>query len=825
MISNRDVESMRYLDQWLDYVDTDKDGVLPLFEPVKRDYRVPTLETIDRADIPPSVANVALDGDVSCLRKLSNSAELRRTFELLNNVNQSTRLRDVCAEMINISIHDTGSIDRLIASKTILHFLPQAPFLTELYLRSQLWELTMESLSGESDTVLQRLCNQLILHINRMQNLTRPLLTIVLRELKQISIQHLVELSELVALTVEHPEFALDVLLECIEPECSRLILATPHQSQQLVKCLSGIALDHIEEASSGRTTTQQTFDLVRDGFNEGFEVVKTTLRIDAPGGHPRTGDHIRLIATSRPTNAPFDRPHTMDALVISSGQGIVRFRCFHQVPGFVSESAWKLRHCGSFVTSKAMFDAVAALYATKAASCRLYRQLIGTKGDARGAAMEPELEQIPHPDLNLSQNKALAAVVHYPLTLLWGPPGTGKTHTVVRILKQLLTAHPDDRFLVTAPTHNAVDNLMQRFIQESGPKLTKREPLRVSTDVSRVNSALRQYTCDAMVGRDLSEGFAGRSQAQKKVKESSLVFTTCAGAGLGLLRPEEFGIVIVDEASQITEPGTLIPLTKGCQRAVLVGDHVQLRSTVQRHAALTGFDISLFERLYTSPDREDVAKVMLDTQYRMHPDLCAFSSNAFYEGKLQTAPALHQLKVPQTQFPWPQAARKVFVSCADTEDIGRQSKSNQGQVRVCKTVCSLLRAAKAPDAPENATASSKADEPDIAILTPYTRQRELLQKALPAFTVSSIDGFQGREADIVVFVTVRSNAHHDIGFLSDMRRLNVVMTRARACVIIIGHRDTLVRQSDGSGDEESKRIWKELVNSCEVVDIAEPSG
>jgi superfamily I DNA and/or RNA helicase len=383
--------------------------------------------------------------------------------------------------------------------------------------------------------------------------------------------------------------------------------------------------------------------------------------------------------------------------------------------------------------------------------------------------------------------------------------------------LKRLLADYTEHRFLVSAPTHNAVDNLMQRFIQEDGAKAASQAPLRVSTDVGKVASALKPFTCDALVGKDLSAGFAGRGEAQKRVKASRIIFTTCTGAGLGLLRTEDFGVVIVDEASQITEPGTLVPLAKGCKRAVLVGDHVQLRATVQRSAVLTSFDMSLFERLYTAPDRKGVAKVMLDTQYRMHPDLCAFSSNTFYEGKLQTATNLDRLAIPQSQFPWPLSCRKIFVPCTDTEDIGRVSKSNQGQVRLCKRICQLLNAVprKTNDGPM--VQSKKAD---IAILTPYTRQRQLLETSLKDHTVSSIDGFQGREAEIVIFVTVRSNAHHEIGFLSDMRRLNVVMTRAKAGVVIIGHRDTLVQQGNETGDQESKRIWRELLVSCEKVEI-----
>jgi superfamily I DNA and/or RNA helicase len=278
-------------------------------------------------------------------------------------------------------------------------------------------------------------------------------------------------------------------------------------------------------------------------------------------------------------------------------------------------------------------------------------------------------------------------------------------------------------------------------------------------------------------------------------------------GSGLGLLRTENFDIVIIDEASQLTEPATLIPLVKGCSRAVLVGDHVQLRATVQKNAILTGFDVSLFERHYNLPERKGVAKVMLDTQYRMHRSICDFSSEEFYDSRLKTGVLDDDRPIPPSQFPWPQDTRLVFIECASPEDIGKQSKANPGQVELCKRVIRLL-----------STVSSPEQKPStIAILTPYTRQKELLQSSIPNIEISSIDGFQGREANVIVFVTVRSNVHGELGFLTDMRRLNVVMTRAETGVVIIGNKSTLTTGMDG---EKSKEVWRRLIGRCGVVDL-----
>ena len=312
------------------------------------------------------------------------------------------------------------------------------------------------------------------------------------------------------------------------------------------------------------------------------------------------------------------------------------------------------------------------------------------------------------------------------------------------------------------------------------------------------------------MFGKDLNENLAGRRKAQKQISQCRLIFTTCIGAGLGLLRTELFDTVVIDEASQQTEPQSLVPLAKGCSKAVLVGDHVQLRATVIKHAKLVDFEVSLFERLYSSPDNNRfLRKVMLDTQYRMQTSICAFSSAEFYEGRLKTAVQDSKRPLHPPSFPWPceqsgKLTRMFFLQCSATEDLGRRSKSNQGQVVLTKEICKLLR--PQPNGIDPSTI------PSVAVLAPYSRQVEMLMNLRTSgIMVNSIDGFQGQEADVVVFVTTRCNVHAIIGFLDDMRRLNVVLTRARCACIIIGDRATL---TGGDPSDEATRTWKRLLDS-----------
>ena len=339
----------------------------------------------------------------------------------------------------------------------------------------------------------------------------------------------------------------------------------------------------------------------------------------------------------------------------------------------------------------------------------------------------------------------------------------------------------------------------------------------------------MRPYTCDAMMGKELAEDFKAQKVARKRIQGARLVFTTCIGAALGLLRNEEFDTVIIDEASQQTEPMTLVPLVKGCAKAILVGDHVQLRATVQPLAQLQDYDVSLFERLYHEAG-PSFQKVMLDSQYRMHREICSFSSEEFYDGRLRTAVPDDTRSLPESQFPWPVSqhggaakSRMVFVQCSSVEDIGRKSKGNAGQAKLCQSICTKLLTSPTsslpPSSSTSSSSSSQAPSYSIAVLTPYTRQVEILRPLLPsAITVSSIDGFQGREADIVVFVTVRCNVHGEIGFLQDLRRLNVVMTRAKIGCIVIGDRATLTGGTEGG---ESVMTWRRLIAKLDEVVMA----
>lgn len=257
------------------------------------------------------------------------------------------------------------------------------------------------------------------------------------------------------------------------------------------------------------------------------------------------------------------------------------------------------------------------------------------------------------------------------------------------------------------------------------------------------------------------------------------------------------FDRVLVDEATQATEPAVLVPLMRGCRQLVLVGDHCQLPPTVlSTRAEEEGHGVPLFSRMVAC----GVPPFMLDTQYRMHPCIAMFPSDLFYGGKLQNGVTAPERR-PLAGFPWPREEFPVaFIPVQGIEMDDGVSKYNELEAEAaCRAVQALLE-------------GGQCTVSDIAVCTPYAAQARLIRRMTrrlvntngpPYIEVSSVDGFQGREKEAVVFSAVRSNDYGAIGFTSDWRRVNVSFTRARRALIVIGNDVTLRR-----GDPDTWMPW-----------------
>lgn len=411
-------------------------------------------------------------------------------------------------------------------------------------------------------------------------------------------------------------------------------------------------------------------------------------------------------------------------------------------------------------------------------------------------------------------------------VALIHGPPGTGKTRTLVEVIRQAVA--DGQRVLVAAPSNTAVDNLGERLAREGVAVVRLGHPARVSAaleartldalvEASDARSRARRWIADANALRRRLERqrrrerlprHAMREQWQEfrnlmrdarraldaerasQLGRAQVVCATAAGAETATLAALRFELVILDEATQSVDPLSLAALARG-ERAVLAGDPQQLPPTVlAASAAREGLSHTLFERL-AERWGESVVR-LLQVQYRMHEALMRFPSQSMYAGRLRAAPEVAQRSLdavagvrsdPLRPGPWHliDCAGKGFSELRVSDD---PSTSNPGQAeRTARETRRLL---------------SRGLEPgEVAVITPYLAQvrllRELLRSEVEAgLEVDTVDGFQGREKEAVLVDLVRSNEDGEIGFLADIRRTNVAITRARSFLLVLGDSATL---------------------------------
>lgn len=371
---------------------------------------------------------------------------------------------------------------------------------------------------------------------------------------------------------------------------------------------------------------------------------------------------------------------------------------------------------------------------------------------------------------LNKSQIEALVLSSTRRLTLIQGPPGTGKTTTAVQIVAAMVRyGLVDLPILVTADSNTAVDNLV-KGIGKTGVNIVR---------VGRPEAIREDVKAYALDGR------------WKDLKKAEVVCATCIGASGTTLDKVRFPTVIVDECTQAAETAALVPIARGCQQAILIGDQCQLPPTVLSDVAETeNLGESMFTRLVT----QGVRPCLLDTQYRMHPLVAEFASAAFYNGRLQNGVS-HIHRKPPEGFPWPQRHMPVaFINlekCEEKREGHGSSYINPAEAE--KTMWALLEVTK----------NGKIGPEDVGIVTPYKGQVRLLKKLInerpglqkfrSGLEVESVDRFQGQEKEVIIFCAVRNNREGKVGFLCDWRRLNVMLTRARIGLIVIGSRSTLM--------------------------------
>jgi regulator of nonsense transcripts 1 len=445
-----------------------------------------------------------------------------------------------------------------------------------------------------------------------------------------------------------------------------------------------------------------------------------------------------------------------------------------------------------------------------------IYHKLLGHQVEeqriatARIPATEDDYAVPGLPTLNESQREAVAAVLQRPLSLIQGPPGTGKTVTSATLVYHL-TKQNMGQVLVTAPSNVAVDQLTEK-IAASGLRVVRlasktREAtsssvdhlcLHIMTPLAAGDEFAKLQRLKDEIGelseRDQKKYRSLRNKTEREILQAAdVICCTCVGAGDPRLKNFRFRQVLIDEATQAIEAEALIPIAMGAKQVVFVGDHCQLGPVVMcKAAAKAGLTQSLFERLVLIGNRP----IRLQVQYRMHPALSEFPSNMFYEGSLQngvTESDRQLLNLPgfagKEDFPWPVPNKPMFFySITGMEEISASGTSYLNRTEasyVEKVVTHLLRMGVTPS--------------QIGVITPYDGQKKYVSEYMrrsgalasalyEAIEVASVDAFQGREKDFILVSCVRSSETQGIGFLSDPRRLNVALTRARLGIILLGN-------------------------------------
>lgn len=448
-----------------------------------------------------------------------------------------------------------------------------------------------------------------------------------------------------------------------------------------------------------------------------------------------------------------------------------------------------------------------------------------------------PSPSTVVLPSLNASQNQALQLVDRaHDLAILHGPPGTGKTHTLIRTIVHTLKS--ESQVLVCAASNLAVDLLVERLAEEGVNVVRLGHPARISEIVLKqsldvraaihpAHKDIKHLRREADRTRKQALKFKrtfGREQRQQRkamlwearelqreakrlerniisevLDRAQVIACTLAGAAGSLMERRHFKTLFMDEGAQAMLPAALIPLLKA-DRVVFAGDHCQLPPTVKsREAARDGLAESLFERaIRLHPE----AATMLQTQYRMHEQIMGFSSAQFYAGELQAAPEVASWTMDQGKGEALLAQPLHFVDtagCGYEEFLNPESlsTSNPGEADlVLRHISKLLALLPKPD-PEDLEAA-----PSIGIISPYKDQVKLLRREaqdtkalwpwLKRISIDTVDGFQGQERDIIYISLVRSNPQGVIGFLSDTRRMNVALTRARKKLVVVGDSATL---------------------------------
>lgn len=579
----------------------------------------------------------------------------------------------------------------------------------------------------------------------------------------------------------------------------------------------------------------------------------------------------------------------TINILVKDGGEGIndERLATYYNNTGRDSTRVWivKVSHTATY---KRIYQALRKLeHLSDGNKSEMLRLLLGESRFSPKSSPKTEIKFFDE-TLNESQRNAISFAIHSsPVTIIHGPPGTGKTYTLIELIKQLKFNHKE-KVLVCGASNTAVDNILERLSltfnsasTDAPKKISKRKAVasknRNPEKLIRIGhparvSAANLRHCLFVLSKTSFDGEGGDSQEvladlendikntlasiktckrygerkvlytelkqlkreqrdrEKKITHDLLlnaevVLSTLHGAGSNELyemyKDQSHGVdnplfdtIIIDEVSQSLEPQCWIPLVThlGCKRLVIAGDNKQLSATVEsseeaailrkKGASIADLEITLFDRLMDHHNGDEYRK-LLNVQYRMNQKIMEFPSKELYDNELKASETVRDILL--LDLPAVKNTEETSVPCIwyDTQggDFPEQSVDTEAAVAILQGTGSKYNELEAIVVQQHIDKLVAAGVPpsSIGVISPYSAQVSTLKKLLaPKFDhqieVSTVDGFQGRENEVIIVSLVRSNDNYEIGFLNDPRRLNVAMTRPKRQLCVVGDIELLQR-------------------------------
>lgn len=513
----------------------------------------------------------------------------------------------------------------------------------------------------------------------------------------------------------------------------------------------------------------------------------------------------------------------------------------------------------------KLMFEALDRVMKAKNNRLAYLRDLFYSHQKAGRFSFEP----MKFPWLNPTQERAVNEVLWAKdVAIVHGPPGTGKTTTLVEAINETLMR--ESQVLVCAQSNMAVDWISEKLVDRGINVLRIGNPTRVNdkmlgftyerrfeshTDYPQlwaIRKAIRELRKNRKKG---SENYHQKMDRLKSraaeielrinaelFGEARVIACTLVGSAHHLLEGMKFGTLFIDEAAQALEAACWIPM-KRASRVILAGDHCQLPPTVKSIAALrAGLGKTLMERI--AENKPEVV-TLLKIQYRMNDEIMRFSSDWFYGGKVESAPQIKYRSVLDYDHPitWIDTSNEENQITIEGEDAPEDSASTSSSVsaanqnsdlnfkeqfvgesfgRINKAEAELTLLTLAEYFTKIGKQRVLEERIDVGIISPYRAQVQYLKKLIKKYeffkpyrrliSVNTVDGFQGQERDVILISLVRSNDEGQIGFLKDLRRMNVAMTRARMKLIILGNKNTMTKHPF------YKKLWEyvEAINNNE---------